>query len=98
MMLDQEGGSSFDCIRGGVRTFPSQFGYARRFAAVEGFLGRIFGSCETLLSFDTYQFDDYSKFVAPRFDPAKKLQRRQEVFPEDCRKAFELGGRLAAQG
>jgi beta-N-acetylhexosaminidase len=30
MMLDQEGGGSFDCIRGGVRTFPTQFGYARR--------------------------------------------------------------------
>lgn len=29
MMLDQEGDSSFDCLRGGVRTFPSQFGYAR---------------------------------------------------------------------
>lgn len=30
MMLDQEGGSSFDCLRGGMRYFPSQFGYARR--------------------------------------------------------------------
>ncbi|HUT56277.1 MAG TPA: glycoside hydrolase family 3 N-terminal domain-containing protein [Phycisphaerae bacterium] len=30
MMLDQEGGASFDCIRGGMRTFSSQFGYARR--------------------------------------------------------------------
>jgi beta-N-acetylhexosaminidase len=30
MMLDQEGNASFDCIRGGVRTFPAQFGYARR--------------------------------------------------------------------
>ena len=30
MMLDQEGDSSFDCLRGGMRYFPSQFGYARR--------------------------------------------------------------------
>jgi len=29
MMLDQEGGGSFDCLRGGMRYFPSQFGYAR---------------------------------------------------------------------
>jgi len=29
MMLDQEGGGSFDCARGGMRYFPSQFGYAR---------------------------------------------------------------------
>jgi len=29
MMLDQEGDTSFDCLRNGVRTFPSQFGYSR---------------------------------------------------------------------
>jgi len=29
MMLDQEGGASFDCLRAGMRYFPSQFGYAR---------------------------------------------------------------------
>ncbi|HUT56272.1 MAG TPA: glycoside hydrolase family 3 N-terminal domain-containing protein [Phycisphaerae bacterium] len=30
MMLDQEGNASFDCIRGGIRTFASYFGIARR--------------------------------------------------------------------
>jgi len=29
MMLDQEGDTSFDCLRNGMRTFPSQFGYSR---------------------------------------------------------------------
>ena len=29
MMLDQEGGGSFDCLRAGMRYFPSQFGYGR---------------------------------------------------------------------
>ena len=29
MMLDQEGGASFDCLRAGMRYFPSQFGYGR---------------------------------------------------------------------
>lgn len=29
MMLDQEGGGSFDCMRGGMRYFPAPFGYAR---------------------------------------------------------------------
>jgi beta-N-acetylhexosaminidase len=29
MMLDQEGGESFDCLRAGMRYFPAQFGYAR---------------------------------------------------------------------
>lgn len=61
----------------------------------ESYMKRMFGSAETLLSFDTYQFDDYSKVVADRFDPVKKAARRREVFPEDCRKAFEMGARLA---
>jgi len=49
---------------------------------------------EVLCSFDTYQFDDYSKYFAPRFDPIKKAKRRAEVFPKDCENAFSLGARL----
>ncbi len=72
-----------------------EVGYAERFAITERFLSRIFGSSETLLSFDSYQFDDYSKFVATRFDPKEKLKRRKEIFPEDCKKAYEMGVRFA---
>jgi multimeric flavodoxin WrbA len=72
-----------------------QIGYDRRFANTENLLARIFGSSETLLCFDTYQFDDYSKFVAPRFNPEAKLKRRKEVFSQDCQKALEMGARLA---
>lgn len=60
-----------------------------------GFFTRIFGSGETLLSFDTYQFKDYSKVVATRFNPEEKLKRRKEVFPKDCQKAFEMGACFA---
>lgn len=56
----------------------------------------IFGDCETLCSFDTLQFTDYSKYVADRFNPEMKAARRRDVFPEDCRKAFELGARLVS--
>ena len=58
-------------------------------------LERIFGSSETLCSYDTYQFEDYSKYVAPRFDPLKKAKRRAEVFPKDCENAFAMGARLS---
>ena len=75
----------------------SEIGYSQRFAITENFLTRIFGSSETLLSFDTYQFDDYSKYVATRFDPEAKLKRRKEVFTKDCQKAFEMGVRLVAK-
>ncbi len=63
----------------------------------ERFLRVVFGACESLFSLDTYQFEDYSKVVAPRFDPEKKALRRREVFPQDCAKAFEMGARFAKE-
>ncbi|TFG29119.1 MAG: flavodoxin family protein [Promethearchaeota archaeon] len=54
-----------------------------------------FGFSESLLSHDTYQFEDYSKVVAERFDVDKKAQIRKEVFPKDCEKAFEMGVKFA---
>ena len=73
----------------------NEFGYSQRFSGIDRFLARIFGSSEKLLSFDTYQFEDYSKVVAPRFNPEEKFKRRQEIFPKDCQKAFEMGARFA---
>ena len=55
----------------------------------------IFGYSESLCSTDTYQFDDYTKYVADRFDPEEKARRRAEVFPKDCEKAFAMGARFA---
>jgi multimeric flavodoxin WrbA len=60
----------------------------------ENFTKRIFGYSESLYSADTYQFDDYSKYVSDRFDPEEKAKRRKEVFPYDCKKAFEMGVRF----
>ena len=60
-------------------------------------LKMIFGASESLGSFDTYQFDDYSKVVSDRFDPEKKAKRRKEIFPIDCQKAFDMGARLAGK-
>ena len=57
-------------------------------------LRTIFGESESLMSYDTYQFEDYSKMYAPRFDPEKKAKRRAEIFPLDCEKAFEMGKRF----
>ena len=60
------------------------------------YLSWIFGSSETLCSFDTCQFEDYAKVFAPRFDAEKKSKSRHEVFPIDCQKAFEMGIRLVS--
>ena len=63
--------------------------------ASRGIMTRVFGNCEVLLSTDTYQFTDYSKYVSTAWDPAVKAKRRQEVFPQDCAKAYDLGAKLA---
>lgn len=72
-----------------------EFGFANHLVINENILQWVFGISETLSSFDTYQFEDYSKVVAPRFDPVKKAKRREAVFPEDCKKAFDMGVRFA---
>jgi len=69
-------------------------GFDRNALGTEQAMERIFGSCESLFVTDTYQFDDYSKYVSTAFDLAEKQRRRDEQFPKDCRKAYELGARL----
>ena len=72
-----------------------QFGYDVHLKNNERILRHVFGAAESLVSCDTYQFDDYAKMAAARFDPAKKAQRRAEVFPKDCEAAFAMGIKLA---
>ena len=71
-------------------------GYERQFGLTRTFLERYFGACELLFSIDTLQYSDYDKFESERFDKEAKLRRHAEVFPEDCRRAFELGVRMAS--
>jgi multimeric flavodoxin WrbA len=73
----------------------NQMGYGQFINLISMFLTRIFGHSESLCSFDTLQFEDYSKYVAPRFNPEHKAKRRKEAFPLDCDKALEMGQRLA---
>lgn len=55
-----------------------------------------FGSCETLFVCDTYQFDDYSRYAAGMFSEQDKRRHRDEHFPVDLQRSFDLGCRLAA--
>lgn len=73
----------------------AQVGYQVLFNTIEAALSRAFGSeALTFCCFDTLQFADYSKVVMEYMDPVGKRARRAEVFPEDCRRALELGRRL----
>ena len=86
---------AFIYAMGAPEEMARQMGYDRLFSRNEMIMQRIFGPTQSLMSYDTLQFDDYSKVVAPRFDATAKAERRRTVFPEDCRKAFDMGVRLA---
>jgi multimeric flavodoxin WrbA len=72
-------------------------GYQQSFQLMEGILRRMFGASESLFVTDTYQFEDSTKYETSAFDVAGKKKRRQEVFPKDCKLAFEMGAKLAGQ-
>ena len=59
-------------------------------------LQRLGGTSEFMISTDTYQFDDYSKYEAAMFDEKHKSEVKAKQFPIDCQKAFDLGVRLAS--
>jgi multimeric flavodoxin WrbA len=88
--------TAFIYTLGADEAMAKERGFNARIAANEFILKMIFGDSESLCSYDTYQFEDYSKVFAPRWDPEQKARRKAEVFPEDCRRAFELGKRLAS--
>ncbi|SFL75593.1 flavodoxin family protein [Pelosinus propionicus] len=72
-----------------------EMGYDRILKLTEMAMGRAFGTSESLFVTDTYQFSDYSKYLITMFDGDDKAKRRQEEFPNDCKKAFEMGVRFA---
>jgi hypothetical protein len=72
-------------------------GFDRPISMNEMIMERAFGASETLCSYDTTQFEDYSKVYAPRFDPEKKAKVRREVFPIDCENSFKMGARFVKE-
>ena len=60
-------------------------------------LSRFVGPTEVLVSGNTLQLKDYSKTDWPwsMFDPEDKQKRHETVFPEECRKAFDMGKAMA---
>ena len=70
--------------------------YDRILSRYENLFEKFMGPTESLFVTDTYQFSDYSKYVATAFDESAKVKRRQEEFPKDCEKAFEMGIRFVS--
>jgi len=74
-----------------------EVGYEQSLKFVESSMENLFGSFESLMVNDTYQFNDYSKYVVTKFDEKKKAKVRDEQFPKDCKNAFDMGVRFVGQ-
>ncbi len=44
-----------------------------------------------MYAFNTYQFDDYSKYVSDYFDEKDKASYREQQFGADCDRAYQMG-------
>lgn len=60
---------------------------------------RFIGDCEILISGNTLQLKDYdaTDWEWSMFDPESKIKRHEEVFPEECQKAYEMGKKLISR-
>ena len=54
----------------------------------------IFGYSETLYAFNTYQFNDYSRYDFNLFSEEDKRRYREEHWEKDLQNVYELGRRL----
>ena len=56
-------------------------------------LSRFVGPAQVFVSGNTLQLKDYSKTDWPwsLFNPREKQERHETVFPEECKKAFDMG-------
>ena len=71
----------------------AEWGYPKTVGTMEKYFAKIFGATEALYVYNTYQFPDYANYVSTSWDETAKAKQRDEVFPEDCQKAFALGAR-----
>lgn len=77
---------------------PEEFytpeGYGKMIAGYQGTLSGMIGPTKVMISGDTLQVSDYSKYHWTMFDPEAKKARHDAVFPQEKQKAFSLGAEM----
>ena len=74
-----------------------QIGYHNLHDHFEMGMSMVFTKPEHLYVYETYQFNDYSKYVSDAFDEKERKNIRKTRFPKDLENAFELGRNVAIQ-
>ena len=68
--------------------------YGTILAPDQQYMQMMFGSCEVLNAYNTWQFPDYSKYDSSAVDIAEKQWYRDNQWPKDLLAAYELGKRM----
>ena len=76
--------------------YYSQIGYDEMLRRYQGTLDTFVGPTKILISSDTLQVKDYSRYNWTIFDPEHKKERHETVFPEDKKKALALGEQMVS--
>jgi len=69
--------------------------YNSTFDHFDWVLNTVFDSVERLIVYDTYQFNDYSKYAIDVFDEKEKRKTLENQFPKDLESSYNLGVNLA---
>jgi multimeric flavodoxin WrbA len=70
-------------------------GYEDHFKSNQQVMSMVFGHSEYIASYETLQFEDFSKVESSMFDIPQRIKRHEEIFPLDCAKAYEMGAKFA---
>lgn len=74
--------------------YYAPLGYEQMMQKYQDGLNSAVGNTRTLVAANTLQVKNYSRFNWTMFDPQAKQEHHDKVFPEDLKKAFELGAQM----
>lgn len=72
-------------------------GYSKVVENYKNTLSDAVGNTKVMISGNTLQVKDYSRFNWTMFDPAAKIERHEKVFPQEMKQAFELGAQMVKE-
>lgn len=73
---------------------PDEHFYDQLIGEHKGAFGRFLGRTEAVCASETLQFDNYDLYVGDMFDVPRRQEKHEKVFPEDCRRAYEMAQNL----
>ena len=73
---------------------PDEHFYDSLIAGHKGTFERFFGETKVVCATETLQFDNYDLYVGDMFDVPRRQEKHEKVFPEDCRRAYQMGEEL----